>query len=286
MAQFACVNCRWMCNERDGICNMCGAHPRFGFPKPPPPNPFVACASCGWVSTGGQILCECCGKPWHGVPTQSAGLPLPVAISSSSRPDPSMLTGQPPPPPPPPPLDSRGLPVLGRLLLNRPTPESELADNPRLMCIDCREIVGNRPRTCPRCGLAPDQDSLYVRTAVKRLDQAFSRCQEVGAWTTLKSPYEPVWIREKRLIDVLRDCLTFDGGQCVDATDDGIVARMEIRGETTCALVIEPIRGRVRIGGPQHEIASIYRLVPLKEPRRIFRWLTWVGLKGVEQYTT
>ncbi|MFO0586094.1 MAG: hypothetical protein U0441_01080 [Polyangiaceae bacterium] len=253
MALIACVNCGWMCNETDAVCNMCGGPTRVRAPAPVWPAPQQ--------------------PPW---------VPPPIGISSGSRPDPSMLWQPPPPPPNYPDI----LPPLGRLLLNRPLPESELADNPRLACIDCGHIVGNRPAICPKCGLAPDQDSIHARKLAELLERTFRRCTGVGAWTLDKWPRPTVWTEERRLIEVLRDCLLLDGGQPAIVGFQQTEARIEIRSpDGACPLAVDAARGRIASVGPDHEIVPSTRFVLLREPRRLFRWLTWVGLKGLDQFT-
>lgn len=280
MALIPCGNCGWMCSESDPLCNMCGIPLRSSIGQ--------ICFHCKGQSRRVHLTCEWCHLPWRAVappPPPPAGIPMhPISMNQGIVPGPGMLHGQPPPPPPPSPM----LPVLGRILPNRLMPDSDLAENPRLMCIDCGEIVGNRPRTCPRCGLAPDQDSIYAREMAEKIARAMSRCEGARAWTTLgNSASRAVWVDEKRLLLVLHDCLKLHGSVRADNNVGEIVARIEIRTpEGMCALTVDAKRGRIGGGGPTHDHDPTARLIDLKEPRRIFRWLTWVGLTGLEQHTT
>lgn len=280
MALIPCVNCGWMCNETDTVCNMCGQLARVRG-APPPPS-YVMCAFCGWPTATLPVFCGHCNRPWQSAVQPSPWVPPPVGISSTTRPDPSMLTREPPPPPhaigihPGSPVPS----PQRRVLPNRPMPDAEITSDMTFACIDCSTNVGGRPARCPQCGLAPDQDSVYSKAMADRIRRAITRCDAVKVWTTQDGARsEAIWVADRRLLDVLGDCLQIDCGRSALKDIRTLAAGMEIREpEGILALSFDAELGRV-VGHP----ANVY--FPLREPRRIFRWLTWVGLTGLEQYT-
>ena len=152
---------------------------------------------------------------------------------------------------------------------------------PLRMCTDCGNSIHVAAAICPCCGYAPGAESPRTRRFAEWLDRVMKlrRSVTVRNMTTATEPHA-LFESDPVRLDALRACLQLDCNAIVTKWCERITVVLEIHGvEGTTSLGLDGGRGVLRINDNDGWC------LPLRDPRRAFRWLAERGMTGLSAFT-